>query len=620
MRRYPLAVLGAVVAICLVASVSQAYVPMVFSYQGKLCDNTGKPVPNGTYNLRFRLFDTEAGGTALWVEPMSGTIPVQVTGGLFSVMLGQSVPIPPSAFQGDTWLQVEVDGTATSPRMRLATVGYAVRALSAEGFALPFGQTCSSSTAALSITNSGTGGAAIFRLTDPNSIATALYATTPGTGYAADLDGKVRITGTAELGGFQLNVSPQAGYVLTSDASGRGTWQPPSSSGSTSWSLTGNAGTVPGTSFLGTTDSAPLEMKVSGNRALRLEPGTSTAYGFTPNLIGGFSGNAVMAPAVGATIGGGGALGVLNLVTDNFGTVGGGEENRAGNNTGSTEDCEDATVSGGWGNIAGATGAAVGGGWTNTASGLQAVVAGGTENIASGGGSAIAGGQANKAAGDLSAVGGGYDNQASTQYSVISGGSMNRAIGKASVVPGGEANSAGADYTLAAGRRAKALHPGSFVWADSTDADFASTAANQFLIRASGNVGINRADPSFMLDVNGSVRGVGAFDQTSDRRYKKQIEPISDALAIVEALRGVTFTWRQDEFPEMNFKPGRQIGFIGQEVEKVLPEVVSVDKQGVRSVAYGSVVPVLVEAIKQQQRMIEELRAEVLMLKHQAGK
>jgi hypothetical protein len=77
--------------------------------------------------------------------------------------------------------------------------------------------------------------------------------------------------------------------------------------------------------------------------------------------------------------------------------------------------------------------------------------------------------------------------------------------GSRSTVPGGDRNSAGTN-SFAAGHRAKATHTGSFVWADSTDADFATTGANQFLIRASGGVGIGTTNPASALHVNGTAR------------------------------------------------------------------------------------------------------------------
>ena len=64
-------------------------------------------------------------------------------------------------------------------------------------------------------------------------------------------------------------------------------------------------------------------------------------------------------------------------------------------------------------------------------------------------------------------------------------------------------------YTFAAGQQAQANHQGTFVWADSTNAPFASTGNDQFLIRANGGVGINTNAPARSLDVNGVI---GVFD------------------------------------------------------------------------------------------------------------
>jgi hypothetical protein len=86
----------------------------------------------------------------------------------------------------------------------------------------------------------------------------------------------------------------------------------------------------------------------------------------------------------------------------------------------------------------------------------------------------------------------------------IGGGEVNTVASNAThaTIPGGHLNFA-TNYAFAAGRRAKALHDGAFVWADGQNADFASSGVNQFLIRASGGVGINRTNPAADLDVNG---------------------------------------------------------------------------------------------------------------------
>jgi hypothetical protein len=157
------------------------------------------------------------------------------------------------------------------------------------------------------------------------------------------------------------------------------------------WALGGNAGTTPGTDFLGTTDNRRLELRVNGARALRIEPRSS------PNLIGGWSGNSVDPGVVGATIGGGGCSGCNgagnfpNMVTDDFGTVGGGVSNTASGRS--------ATVGGGFSNSASATSATVGGGSGNTAGGILATVPGGVLNSAAGDFSLAAGRRAKVQAG-----------------------------------------------------------------------------------------------------------------------------------------------------------------------------------------------------------------------------
>lgn len=142
--------------------------------------------------------------------------------------------------------------------------------------------------------------------------------------------------------------------------------------------------------------------------------------------------------------------------------------------------------------------------------------------------------------------------------------------------------------------------------------DSGNFAANQMAIdQATGNVGIGTsAPPSHKLEVNGSVAGVGPYQDISDARYKKNIFTLTGALDKILRLRGVSYDWRREENPAINFNSGRQVGFIAQEVEKVLPEAVTKDEKGSYRLAYSAVVPLLVEAIKQQQQTITELQEE----------
>jgi hypothetical protein len=104
---------------------------------------------------------------------------------------------------------------------------------------------------------------------------------------------------------------------------------------------------------------------------------------------------------------------------------------------------------------------------------------------------------------DFGTVAGGSDNAAGSQtgsapFASVGGGSSNSATSNYSTVPGGDRNTAAGDVSFAAGRRAKANHLGAFVWADSTDADFASTGNNQFLVRAAGGVKVVRGSNTFL--------------------------------------------------------------------------------------------------------------------------
>jgi hypothetical protein len=122
-------------------------------------------------------------------------------------------------------------------------------------------------------------------------------------------------------------------------------------------------------------------------------------------------------------------------------------------------------------------------------------------------------------------------------------------------------------------------------------------------ILTTGSVGVNvGGSPSEKLHVGGNILATGNVTAYSDASLKENIESVTDALTTVLALQGVTYT-RVDE-PEK----GRQLGLIAQEVEKYVPEVVATHDSGIKSLAYGSLVALLIEAIKEQQKQINSLR------------
>ena len=133
---------------------------------------------------------------------------------------------------------------------------------------------------------------------------------------------------------------------------------------------------------------------------------------------------------------------------------------------------------------------------------------------------------------------------------------------------------------------------------------------NTVLARDGGNIGIGIASPGEKLDVNGNVRAA-SFYYSSDVKLKKDVKLIPDALNKILRLRGVEFVWKQ------NNEPG--IGLIAQEAEKIFPELVNTDAaSGRKSLQYGNVVAPLVEAIKEQQKQIEELKKEIQQMKVKA--
>ena len=117
-------------------------------------------------------------------------------------------------------------------------------------------------------------------------------------------------------------------------------------------------------------------------------------------------------------------------------------------------------------------------------------------------------------------------------------------------------------------------------------------------------IGVNSGTSKVVIDAVDVILTNG-MTASSDIRLKENFEPMSNALELVSQLNGFYYTWKKDAGAD---KP-RKLGFIAQEVEKVIPELVKTDSEGMKSVDYVSVIPVLVEALKHQQKQIDELKA-----------
>ena len=112
------------------------------------------------------------------------------------------------------------------------------------------------------------------------------------------------------------------------------------------------------------------------------------------------------------------------------------------------------------------------------------------------------------------------------------------------------------------------------------------------------------------LTVSSDITATGNVIAYSDQSVKDNVTTIPNALDKVQAMRGVTFT-RND----VEDKTKRHTGIIAQEVEVVLPEAVLTDEKGIKSVAYGNMVGLLIEAIKEQQQQIEKQQSQIDELK-----
>ena len=149
-----------------------------------------------------------------------------------------------------------------------------------------------------------------------------------------------------------------------------------------------------------------------------------------------------------------------------------------------------------------------------------------------------------------------------------------------------------------------------------TDGIWSKTVLNEIIsdggaitITGDGKVGIGISIPNWnsKLHVNGNILATGTISP-SDLRYKKNIHRIPKALDKIMQLNGVFYDLRSNEFPQMQFETKEQVGLIAQNVEQVLPNVVYTGNDGYKGVDYTKLVPLLIEAIKEQQKQIDEQR------------
>ena len=145
---------------------------------------------------------------------------------------------------------------------------------------------------------------------------------------------------------------------------------------------------------------------------------------------------------------------------------------------------------------------------------------------------------------------------------------------------------------------------------------FGTTANNIVLNEAGGNVGIGTTAPTALLSVNGTANkpGGGSWDVFSDERLKNIKGNFNSGLQAVMQLQPLRYEYTKNNALKIN-SPGEHIGFGAQAVQKIIPEAVSTTSQGYLTINNDPILWTMLNAIKEQQREIEQLRGQVRQLR-----
>ncbi len=531
-----------------------AAVPPLLSYQGRLQDSGGNPL-DGTYGMTFTIYDAPTGGSILWSESQ---IDVAVSGGLFATQLGKVNPLPASVFETeDVYLGITVGADPEmSPRQRIVTSAYSDRVQTVDG---------------------AEGGRidGNLRLTYPAAPTgpplTALHLETEDIGLtsgALEQDRVVVEAADAVLGLYSNNTG-----------------------------VTGSGlafGEIDGGKF---SDKWGIIRETSGSgSALVLTYGSKASISANSAALWINSNREV---GVGTTA----PDATLNIQGGRWNLDSGEGDFKVGNDTYRFK-----------------IGVATGGGG-----------AGITRMRSQGGANALVLGADSSDVLTVRSNGVAVNSLDPTNPLTVYGfGTSSGAFsGEANVVTRFR-NSAPGEYTVVS-LDAPSDQASRLVFSSNNVGKAGLTYYNfidRFLIGFDGwyeiridesnhNVGIGRnPDASYQLAVAGDMRATdicysGTIGACSDRRFKKNITPLTGSLDKVMSLRPVNYEWRREEFPDRGFGEGNKIGLIAQEVEDIVPEVVKKQGDGYYSVDYGRLTPILIGAVQEQQATIKELKSQL---------
>lgn len=649
------------VTVLLLAGAAQAQTT-AFTYQGRLGD-TGMPA-TGSYDFQFKLFDTLTGGTQIGVIQSNG---VAVTSGVFNVTLDYGA----SAFPGAArFLEISVRlagggaFTTLTPRRALNSVPYAVQSLNAA--TATNATTATNFSGALAGDVTGTQAATTIA---NNAVTTTKLADGSVTNAKiVDVAGG-KVTGTIPVAGVPAGngnyiqntttQQPSSNFNISGNGTAGGTLSGNIVNATTQYNLNGNrvlansgnenlfAGISAGGLntgeanaffgfFAGIFNTTGSSNAFFGNRAgsNNTTANNNSFFGFSAGLNNTTAtNNAFFGSEAGTTnttgsentfIGRGAGTNNTTGSKNNFFGAFAGEQNTTGSfNTIFGVDAgksnTTANLNSFFGYIAGAANT------TGTQNAFFGANAGRLSTTASE--NAFFGydaGQANTTGGLNSFFGrqAGWNNTTgSLNVFIGQGAGGNNTTGANNTAVGtstGLGNTTGtnntfigfaADVTTINGPLTNATAIGYRAQANCNNCLILGSINGINGATASVRVGIGNQNPTEALVVAGNIVATGTITP-SDQRYKQNILPISSALDKVQRLRGVSYDWRRTAYPEMQFAASTQLGFIAQEVEQVLPEAVHKTADGMYTLNYSAVTPVLVEAVK-------ELKAENDALKTQ---
>jgi hypothetical protein len=478
-----------------------------FTYQGRL--NSGGTPANGSYDLTFALFDAASGGTQQGTALTNAA--TAVSNGLFTVTLDFGNQFPGA----NRWLEIGVTtngggSVATlTPRQFLTATPYAVRAASAgtvdSGGQNPLALTSGGSTALLLSPIATNGTVNFLAGSATNSITSDAVGVTISGGGATSYfiqDGTnapINIAGPNTAGGDFSTIGGGMNNTIGTDAHAA--------------VIAGGVGNTLGSNSVASFIGGGFQVTIGANG------GNAVLVGGDNNTIGA---NARSASLVG---------GERNVIGagSTYGFIGGGWNNRTGTN---------------------ALGAAIASGINNRigTNALVAFIGGGYQNTIEDGNV-----DSTITAGDNNTI------RTNSSWGSIGGGERNEIAGGArwATVPGGSRNQVAGDYGFAAGRQAKANHPGAFVWADGQGTDFASTATNQFSVRASGGVRFLSGNGGADQTVSWTP-GSGSWSFTSDRNTKDRIAPVNPEEVLTKLTRVPIAEWSYIGYDQRHVGPMAQ--------------------------------------------------------------